>query len=1219
MRMKTKFQACLLTISMMVLFGTVLYGQDSSFTGHVTDITGAAIPKAAIIVHNEGTNVDITTQTNGNGDYTVPYLVPGSYTVSATAPGFSPEVKTAIPLESAKTATEDFTLKVGATTEKVVVESAPLLLDPGKADLSDTISVEEVDDLPINGRDPDMLMELAPATNAWAATWSQRPFDQPEAFMMVSGGGSDYNWSGDNAITLDGTPNTQAGTGPGYDSSYKLPVDVVAEVKVSSTPYDASYGKGTGAALDETLKSGTNQFHGDVYFYAKRPWLDANTWVNDYYRATLPPSQASEFSLSPYTQNDYGTEINGPVVIPKLYNGKDKTFYLLAFENWHDNAPGTDVSSVPDPTWFTGDFSNLTNMQNGVPTHVTLYDPTTIHQNAAGVWVRAPYGCPPTSDITTCAGTNIIPGADINPIAVNYLSLYAKPNTTAPAGYNFYDNNLAVYAASPDIYRNWLVKLDHNFSSRDRGSARWGFWERGQSGLQGGVLPSSPACCWATFERSQNFAVDWVHTFSSTLVLDSRATANTFHFGFPGVEPGFDYASLGWSSSVAALLQPHSYSSLPWVMPGNFTCIPCGGGPGGSTANFLGINPSLTWVKGKQTFKAGIDLRFNQTAATYADEVPSLSTGGNWTQQNYSQSDPLSGSPIADFLLGDLSSGSINRQVLPFFSTHYYAYYLQDDWKFTSKLTLNLGIRWDIDPSYVERHNYMNYAWDTTDTNPISSQLSNGLAVLGGPTWVGVNGNPRTLYATNWGDFQPRIGAAYALNDKTVLRGGFGEWYNSSQAGNQAMGFNNTTNLTYSGDGGKTPYNTLSNPFPVIYQPIGSSQGLETQVGNSASYTNPHYHIPHSWNYTFGIERAFTQHDTLSVNYVGNRGEGLNTWEDINRESLSSIESCNLDMGATSAAFNNCINAAPVNPFYNIPAFAGSGLGASPTLQGNAQQLTRPEPEWGDIYENNMNAGHSWYNSLQVTAEHKWKNSLTTHATYAWQKEMEAGGWKDVNYRIPIRSIYSWNVPHRVTIASTYQLPVGRGHMVLDNANRLVDGAVGGWELGGVYIFQSGQPWPIPGGLNQIGPAYVKPHTDPSTGLIVGVKACILQWQQDPTTGNWSDNLLPLNYATDCSQPDFQVIPPWGQTTNTVYSGVKEFDNSSFDMNMMKNFSIYERMKLELRFEMLNAFNHPIWGSSFQGAFYDSGYGDATFGSFNKLNGQLNNPRTCQIAATLKW
>ena len=1218
MKIGIRALARVLSILLCASFVTAVYGQNSSFTGQVTDNTGAAIPKAAITVHNEGTGADITTQTSGGGDYSVPYLVPGSYTVTATVSGFSQAVQKGIPLGTDKTATINFRLVVGSNSERVVVESNPLLLDPGKADLSETMENEMVEDLPINGRSPGMLMELAPGANFQLASACQgcnayqRPFDNPTAWMTISGGGNDFEFSADDQMMLDGTVNVEAGNGQTNNQSYQPANDSTAEVKVSTTPYDASYGKSTGPALEQTLKSGTNRIHGDLYDYAQRTFLNANTWQNDYYGSTLSGAAAVPFKKAGIILNEYGFELDGPVVIPKLYNGRDKTFFVAQFENWHDQYPSPQISSVPDPAWLTGNFSNLTNLINGVPQKVTIYDPATIHPvviNGSTVEVRDPFP------------GNIIPTNRLDPVALKLLSFYAAPNSNAPAGDNFYTNNLAITAQNPDIYRNWLLKVDQNLGGKDRISGRWAFWERGQSGIQPGVLTSSPACCWNTLEKTQNFAFDWVHTFSPTLILDSRATANTFHFGFPGIGTGIPYSPL-WSSGVAAMLQAPTASSFPRFNLNGFSTIAGGGAPGGNTQNFLGVNPSVTWVKGKQTIRAGIDFRFNQNATTYANEVPNFNSTGNWTQQNYLQSDPLSGNSIADFLLGDLGGyngvgigGGVLRTELPFYSTHYLAFYGQDDWKITSKLTLNLGLRWDFDPSEVERHNRMNYAWDTKATNPVSAQLT-GLTVVGGPTFAGVNGNPRSLYALNKGDIQPRLGVAYALNAKTVLRGGIGEWYHSPEANGGSLGYSITTNQIATVNGGITPFNTLDNPFPTIFQPVGSSQGLETQLGNSESYVNPTYTVPHSWNYTFGFERTIATHDTVSVNFVGNRVRDLDTSDNINRPSESFYAGCNLDLGATSAAYNACNNLAPANPFYNVAAFAGSPIGSAPTFQGNPAQLTRPEPEWGDITEQNLNLGHTWYNSLQVTGEHRWRNSLTLHGTYAWQKEMEAGGWKDVIYRVPFRSVYSFDIPQRVTVSGVYHLPVGRGHALLSNSKRLVDGALGGWEFGSIYIFQGGTPWAVPGGLNQLSSAKITTHSVPGSTLVQGVKACVAQWQQDPNTGNWSDNLLPLNFSTGCTAPNFQVVPGFGQTTNTSFSGIRIPHSQQFDANMMKTFEVHEQVKLQLRFEAFNAFNHPTW--SISNAFSGS-YGDPNFGTFNKVNGQQNTPRTCQLAAKIIW
>ncbi|HVW76641.1 MAG TPA: TonB-dependent receptor [Alloacidobacterium sp.] len=1188
------------SLSLLLSAGFAL-GQE--FTGVVTDNSGAVIPKATITVRNQLTNIAVQAVTTSSGNYTVPYLKPGIYSVTAETTGFQKEVKTDITLEVGKTATINFALKPGSVSETVVVKTDGALLDAGKADRGEVVENTRVTELPLNGRDPNMLSILnAGAIWTGSIQW-QRPFDDTQENLSINGGGS-----GNNELMLDGTSNEAASTNNTSNSkiAYVPPVDSVQEFKIITNPYDAQYGRASGGVVDMTLKSGTNKLHGDVYEFARRTFLDANTWQNNWLLAQTGNKQ--EYARAQHKLDQYGAELDGPVYLPKIYNGRDRSFFLLQYENWNEAVPNSLVTSVPDPNWINGDFSNLTWWDGTKYAPITLYDPLTLHRDAQGNYVRDPFP------------GNKIPTGRIDPIAQKIMSFYPAPNTTPASGTNPFANNYATPNPTTDRYRNVIGKWDQKITDADHFNLRYGYWERVEirntNGMPGviaqGQLPHG--------ERSHTFATDWIHTFSPNLILDFRgivAVRADYSFGGPA---GFDPTTLGWPSSLVEQMGPAGRSEFPEIQPSEFAEIG-NNGSSQTVSNSLNLFPSLTWVRGKHSLHFGLDLRFLQTAADMVGGGPYFWVDRQWTQSNYvgSQWTNDSGNSFASLLLGTPTSGNVTINSENFWSQHYWAPFFQDDWKVTRRLTLNLGIRYDLNGPPRERHNRGNYAFDTTSVNPVDSQVNHGLMpgnsqVIGGVTFLGVNGSPRALYSLVTTNIQPRVGFAYSLDDNTVIRGGFGEMFRNPSPGANNLGFSSTTQFNASLDGGKTPYATLSNPYTSIVQPAGASLGLLTGLGQGYWDINPRYKTPSYWTYSFGVERRFLQHDTVDLSYVGSRSYNTDTSDNINHESAAYASKCNLDMGGLPSI---CDNDYPGNPFQNVAAFQGSSYYSSSTLQGG--NFTRPFPAFGDITRYQLNSGRSWFNSLQLTAVHKWSNSLTLHGTWTWSKTMDAGGWTDETYRVPSRHLDGNDRTHRITISGVYMLPVGRGRTFLGNSNRIVDGVLGGWELGSLYVYETGWPWGntswvVPNNPNEnyIHSAWV-PRRIESTGYIRGVAACVQQWQL--VNGKWTMVQLPFNYNGNCQQASFSVVPEWGENQNTVSTGIRVPSDHQFDANLSKNFSITESMKLQFRLEAFNVLNHPLWQENYENSAQDTNFGTIEKGPW----GQSNLPRQMQLALKLMW
>lgn len=1197
------------------------YATAQEFTGRVTDSTGAVVSKASVTALNLDTNVSINTVTNNTGAYTIPYLKPGNYSVTVLAKGFETSVHTGIVLQVGQTSTVDFSLKVGAASETVTV-NADTLLDVGKADIGEVVENARVTELPLNGRDPNMLSILNAGAIWTGSIQYQRPFDDTQENLSINGGGS-----GQNALLLDGMSNEAAATNNTGNSkiAYVAPVDAVQEFKIVTNPYDASQGRAAGGVVDMTLKTGTNTLHGDVYEFARRTFLDSNFWQNDWIIAKAKGSSSYESTKQQYATeqhklDQYGAELDGPIRIPWLYNGRNKTFFLLQYENWNETVPNALVTSVPDPNWVSGDFSNLTwwNGSNNAYEPIWVYDPASLSCDTKGNCTRKTFAA--EAGHPGDPAYNKIPQGRINSVAQTIMSYYPKPNLTPAQGTNPFGNNFSTPNPTTDRYRNVLGKIDENFTQRDRFSLRYGYWERVEvrntNGMPGpiaeGQLPHG--------ERSHTFAMDEVHTFSPNLLFDFRAVAVAradYSFGGPA---GFDPTTLGWDSSLVNQLGPAGMSEFPEIQFSEFAYIG-NNGSSQTVSNSLSILPSVTWIKGAHTIHAGLDARFMQSGNDVIGGGPYWWEDRQWTQSNYvaSQWTNDSGNSFSSFLLGDMSSGNVSINTKTYWSQHYWAPFVQDDWKVTRKLTLNLGVRWDFNPAMTERHDYGDYAFDTESTNPIDSEvdhslLPNGGPIKGGVTFLGVNGNPRLPYATIYTNIQPRFGFAYAVHPDTVIRGGFGEMFRNPQAGPNALGYSYSTSFNSSLDGGKTPYASIDNPYPQgITQPPGSSLGLRTYLGQGPWYLNPKYQVPSFWSYSAGIEQSFGRSSTLNLSYVGSQSFNTDTTDNINHWLASGMEPCNQDLGGDPAICNNNY---PTNPFKGIDGFQGSSYYSADTIQQLNLQV--PYPEFGTVRIYQANGGHSWYHSLQVTGMRKWSNSLTLHGTWTWSKSMDEGGWKDENYRNRYRHIDGNDRTHRITLSGVYVLPFGRGRTILPKSNRLVDAFIGGWELGSLYIYETGWPWSVPSNPNEnyIHSARLNRYTEQSTGYIRGVEPCVEQWQQDSDTNQWNLKQL-TNYQYDgtCKQMDFHVVPQYGALYDTVYSQIRVPSNHQFDANFSKNFDIYERMKLQVRWEAFNVLNHPLWQEGYEGSAQDTNFGTIEKGPW----GQSNLPRQMQLALKLIW
>jgi Carboxypeptidase regulatory-like domain/TonB dependent receptor len=1202
------------------------FGQEfrATVTGRVVDPSNAAIASATVIVRNPQTNEAVTVVTNSDGVYTVPFLNPGVYSISIEAPGFKKYIRDKQVLQVSQTATIDVTLELGATTETVTITAdATTLLEETKADRGNVIENRRIVELPLNARNPFMLSTLTPGITYNGPAIYQRPFDNGAiADWSINGG---LNRS--NEFLLDGAPNNSIQGG--NNIAYVPPVDAVGEFKIVTNSYDAQYGRTAGGVVNVQIKSGGNQFHGSLYEFYRRNWLDSNYLFSN--ARGIPAGRfrtaSGELVKAEHYLDQYGGVIGGPIWLPKkvfgpaAYDGRDKSFFLFNYEGYREGTPNPQVITVPTDAFIQGDFREYKNSTGQV---IPIYDPATN----------------PRTQIQCDGVLNVICPERINPVAKNLLAFYPRPNTSTPGGEPWRNNYTDIPNIANDEFKNWLFKIDQVIGTNDRVFFRYGYNLRKEIRWTNAITSGPAQDGQLPLERINYAGVaDWVHTFNGNLVLNVRASANRY-IEAARSEPGldFDATQLGFPASLSGQLPTRIFPRINLYSTGTTVeTIQLGRGTfSNEPTNVFSFQPNLSLIKGSHSIRFGLDMRYTQYARqTSGNAGMVFSFDRTFTGADFNRPDALSGSSLAALLLGaptGLNSARnqlsfVDFNVFPIYMYKYYAPWIQDDWKITRKLTLNLGLRYDLNLPAVERYNRLNFGFDPTAVNPVSarinsSNLLNGATqVFGGLGFAGGN-NPNTPVRSDLNNIQPRIGIAYSLNEKTVLRAGFGRYFVNpvGDPGYPTNGFSVQTPFVASTNENRTSLFNLSNPFPNgIGQPAGASLGLETFLGRSFNYSNPDFRVPYVDNFSLGIQRQLPWNIAAEISYVGSRArDAQSRFGGVNEPSLAFRNQCDVTKGGD---INICNQLLP-NPFFGVPGFEGTDRFTSPTL--SRYELSRPFPQFGAITEFERNEGRVWYNSLQVSVNKRMASGISVNSTYTFSKTIEEAiqqpGQQDntVSYiddvaGIKARGLAFADRPHRITVSSVWELPFGKGKRFLSNAGGLTNLFLGGWEAAGLYLFNSGRPWQLPGNVDVVDPNYADVEQKRFVGgaeWIQGVKPCVAQYMRD-AQGALVPELLPYSVQYGCTAPSFIIREPFTtRLTPNRSDTVRRPSYKQFDINFSKRFRINERMAIQFRGEAYNLFNTP----QFDERAFNQDPTNSDFGGINKNNiRQSNFPRFWQL------
>jgi len=1146
-------------VGLLLSATAVLFAQTAQLTGRVTDQSGSVVINAKVSAVNIDTGVVRGTISNETGNFLVTGLLPGSYRFTVEMVGFKQQVRGPLPLAVDQIARLDFALEVGETRETVLVEASAAILDTASSAIGAVVENRQIAELPLNGRDPVDLLGLT------AGIRVQQGFGG----VLNAGGGTTQSgaWSGFSFNGGIAGANPMLVEGLALDSavmnlpSYVPPVDATQEFRAQTSTFSAEYGRTTGAVINFSIKSGTNKLHGAAYDYWKNRDLNANNFFQN--RAGLPRAA--------FNQHQYGGSAGGPIQ-------KDRTFFFGNFEEYSIRQTGTSTLTVPTPLQRAGNFSQTFTGAGGL---VVIADPLTSAQQPNGSYTRQPF-----------AG-NLIPANRFSVVARNVAPVWPAPNTAGTAFTN--TNNYQGVSASRNNQHNAVGKFDHNVN------AKWkvfGTYAR----LWDLPVSANPWPYPVDFTRHQED--DRHHaTLSTTAVFSPRLVAE-FHTGFsrivaigvPGAL-GFDIRTLGFPGSLA---DTTSIKSFPTFGVSGMTTI---GGAGSAGANIGAFNTwgeraSITWVKGSHSFKFGADFRVQQMNQLFENSfLPAFNFTNQMTALNPLSLNANSGVPMASFMLGYVSTASAAKSPAFANQRRYLAVFVQDDWKVTRKLTLNIGTDYSLEFPITDR--YDRKMWlDPNVLLPVSDKV--GMPVRGG--FIFANSSNRSPYDLYRRQFGPRVGLAYQLGQRTVIRSAFGLFWipaNLSEVvgGSRAPGWELSTQMLATLDGGITPKDTLDNPYPQgIQDPPGSSQGLNSLLGQPAAANHRFYHTGYMGQWNFNIQRQMTRDSVLEVYYAGSTGVGLPAGFAAQSNQLPDRY---LSLGSA-------LQQLVPNPFYGQ-------VQVGPLSQPQVQraQLLRPFPQFDTLFDEGNPVGHSSYHSFQLQYKHRFGASLVTGA-YTLSKSMantEArldtggnstnAGFLDTYNRGLSRALSAYDVPQRLVVSYSYQLPFGKGKRFLSAAG-LMAGVVSGWEVNGIYTAQSGTPLSfstgtnLTGNLNAVTDVYgtfvsnAVPNNNGTSAKLTGDPVTRLTKWFD--TGTFSQPAS-FTYGTSArTSPDVRT-----QGTNNL------------DFSIFKNthFGHEGKYNVQLRGEAFNLANHVRFGSP------GTAFGNNTFGV---VSSQANAPRQIQLA-----
>lgn len=1178
------FLAAVLLLTCRVLSAQVTRG---TITGIVVDPSGAIIPGAQIEVVKTDTGSKTDIVSNKTGEYTVPYLEPGPYTVTVNAPGFREFVRSGLVLETEQTITINVKLTVGQASEVMTVQGDTPLVDTADSNTGQTLTSEEVEDLPSNGRNALGFahLEYGAVAKGKHSETQTLPFGNSTADDFSLGGGN----SASNEILLNGVPNMEDGS---RTAGYSPLLEAVDAVRVDEFSANAAYGDTAGGIVNITTKAGTNQIHGSLseYYEGSRPFQ------------AKPYFTPAGTAIASTHDDQYGATIGGPIVIPHLYNGRDKLFFFYAFEGYKGKTPATAILSVPTAAERTGDFSALlADDTTSSPLAGVIYNPYTAVTN------------PTTGVVTrTAIPGNILSkaGLSVSPIAEAYMNMIPLPNYTGAATTVDGQNNY--FTADPTVnnYESNQGRIDYNIARLNKifveghrskyVSNSADYFHNALTGTNSVVILSGGQ-------------VDDVQNFNATTALEFRVGFSRYtNYSEPSAI-GLNPTSVGFPSTLTA---NSTQLALPVLtFSDSVTTIPSPGlsGPPGNQERFDNIQlyASLNKTLGHHTIKIGPDIRANKNSSlspgaadgtfAFKSSTGDYLTGSSATSTNSSV--PSSavqpfGGAFALFALGLPTSGSYAVNTKFQYNNFYFGGFAQDDWKILANMTISLGIRLESETPVDESHNQMEVGWNPTQANATTVPATTAYTAAANanlavsafqPTGALIYGSPSRRGAYNTAPIyvSPRLGFAFSpasSHGSLAIRGGAGIYVNpfgDYSAGN-SYGYSQTTSLITTTNN-QTIGGTLADPFdPVtnpIQLPLGNAEGINTQLGSSLSF-NAAVKVPYAEKWTLDVQKQFGRSFMVEVGYIGVHQVHNSFSNTISGAPiLPYLSTSPYGNSAQTAAAQTLLTGKVTNPFKGTMTAYGpaavTSLNTSSTI--TVSQLLQAYPEYSGVTETLVPGASGNFNALLLKVTHRMSHGLQFNFNYEHSRQLGATGSLNPNYAGPLwYGLTTSDFPDHASVTSIYQLPFGRGRQFL-NQSRLWDEIAGGWSLTTIYQFLSGTPdsW---GNVIYTG-NYSGFNNKPHNGM------------QTPTFS-----------FTGFDQVSADQPGTYNLRTFPQYL-LRDDHTNNFDFSILKNFTLHDRIILQPRVDAFNAFNRPQFNAPNL---------TPTSSSFGKITSQLNTGRQLQ-------
>jgi len=1146
----------LLSVTILaVACAAIGFGQEfrATLNGDVTDPQGAMIPAVKITATHKETGARFETVSGAGGQYTLPFLTPGLYSLTAESDGFKRYVQDNVQISTNQRVTVNIKMEVGAMVESVTVNADAPMLVTSTASVGQAISTRQIENMPMNGRTPLVLAQLAFGVVPTGNPNFTRPFDNagPSDFSMGGGQGRS------NELLLDGSPDMTRDRRVAYNP----PVDTVQEIKVETFQADAAYGNTAGGTVNVVMKGGTNELHGTAYEFNQVSRL-----------AGTPFFTNASNNRKPVTRfNQWGVTAGAPLWIPKVINGRNRVFWYFAYEGIKNSSPEPITTTVPTEAMRNGNFSELLRLG---PIY-QLYDPFSAVAEGARRRRQPIPG-------------NLLPANRISPIARNFMQFFPLPNQQGRD--NTQDNYLANTVRSDDFF-SFMGRIDVNIS--DKHKMFWNMRNNDRIENRGNRFNNIAS---GNFLSRVNYGstVDDVYSFNPTTILNTRLNWTRFIESNNRPSEGFNFVQLGFPSALGAASSQNVLPLIDFSDPTNDL-----GASGGSNTPFdsYQIFSALTKIAGRHTLKMGADIRRQQESSIgHGNSAGSYVFNNNWVRGPL---DSNAGSPtgmsLASFLLGLPTGGNFDRNAFRTNKADYMAYFIQDDWRINSRLTFNLGLRFEKEFGTTERFDRTLAGYDFTSSNRITAAARAAYAAIfartpipelpvsqfnpvGGPIFAGPN--RRNIYSTDNRLLSPRFGVAWSpevLGPRTVIRTGYGIFFATyGTTGVSQPGFSQRTDVVSTLDGNLTPFATLANPFPTgLLSPAGNSEGINTFLGQSIGFTNPTPGQPYTQRWSFSIQREIGSNMVFEIGYVGSRSLHIN-----NNQSLNFFPASLLSTSPTrdQAAIDR-LTANVANPFQNL--LPGTALNGS-TIR--IEQITRPFAQMngeGGVSIGGLNEGWADFHMFQVRLEKRLSNGLQFLANYSRSRMMEATGRLNAQDLFMHKTVANEDRPQRFVFSTSYDLPFGRGKAIAGGAGMWANRLIGGWVINGIYTNQT--------------------HGALSWGNVIYLG------------GDINLNPRAVDGAFDTSR--FVTAPALQMDRNLRtfpqrFSNLRQDRINNLDLSLIKNTAITERVNLQFRAEAFNSTNRAQFNGPSLGA---------AAANFGRITGQANLPRQIQLALRLVW